>query len=91
MHRPLKVAVGVMLILLFSPLVIGAIVVTGMAIPAYGSEAQFARFLLVWCGLVGFLSLLVCIVGVQLVRKNIRESAKRSSENVVNESKWNHE
>jgi hypothetical protein len=76
MNQATKFAVGVMLLLFFSPPIIGAIVVTGMAIPAYGPEPQFAGPVLDLCGLVGFFSLLMCIVGVQLVRKNIRESAK---------------
>ena len=72
-HRPLKVAVGVMLILFFSPLVIGAIVFTGGVIPFYGVEPQFGGFVLRCCALVGLPSLLACFVGVELVRKNIRE------------------
>jgi hypothetical protein len=73
MDRSLKVAVGVMLILFLLPLVVGAIVVTGMAIPVYGIEPGIAGYILGWCGLVGVPSLFLCIVGVRLVRENIKE------------------
>jgi uncharacterized paraquat-inducible protein A len=73
MDRSLKVAVGVMLILFFSPLVIGAIIVIGMLFPVYGMDPQWGGYILGCCALAGLPSLLACTVGVELVRKNIRE------------------
>jgi len=73
MDRSLKVAKGALLILFFLPLVILAIVITGVVIPAYGIQPEIARGILGWCGLVGLSSLLMCVGGVLLVCKNIGE------------------
>jgi len=73
MKQAMYATVGVMLILVLAPVVVGAIAVAAMVIPWYGVEPDFARFILFVCGSTGFFSLAMCIVGVQLVRKSVRE------------------
>jgi hypothetical protein len=72
--RSLKVAAGVLLMPFFSPFAIGAVVVTGMVIPVYGIEPQMGGYMLGWCAAIGLPSLFMCIVGVQLVCRNIRDA-----------------
>jgi len=76
MSQAMKLAVGVMLMLFFTPLVIGAIVVILIAAPAYSPEPEFVGAILASSSLVGFFGLLMCIAGFQLVRNNIRECIK---------------
>jgi hypothetical protein len=74
MRRPLKVAAGVMLILFFSPVVIGAIAVAAIAIPVYRVEPGFIGRILGLCFLFGLPGLFMCMAGAKLVRKNVSES-----------------
>lgn len=88
MNRPLKVAAGVMLILLFSPVVIGAIVLAALAIPGYRFEPGFISRILGLCFLFGLPSLFACMAGAQLVRRNLTRSCSSNGEHVVDERRW---
>lgn len=71
MKRALKVCIGVMIVLFFSPVVIGAIAVAAMAIPGYKVEPGFASRILGICFLFGLPGLFMSMAGAELVRKNI--------------------
>jgi phosphate/sulfate permease len=84
----LKVAGGVILIVFFSLVVIGAIAVAAIALPGYRVESGFIGRILGLCFLFGLSGLFMCMVGAQLVRKNISESCRWNAEQVVNERRW---
>jgi hypothetical protein len=71
MKQLVKAATGVFLILLFSPVVLGAVVVGAIAIAAYKVEPGLIGRVLGICFMVGLPSLFICMAGVQLLRGNM--------------------